>query len=232
MALRLAIGAGRLRLARQLITESLLVALAGGVAGLGVGYAGMTLFRQIELPTEPPILLAFQMDRRALFFSLAVAVASAVIFGLVPAIQATRSDLTAVMRAGDSVAPGRRRRRGRAILVGGQVAISLVLLAIAMFMYRGFRTQLASGPGYRTDHLLMMTFDPTLVRYSNTQSQQFFQQVAERVRQVPGVTRVTMMSPWCRTWALNPAVKPWLDWSMQLCSPGLRLPRDRPKKAR
>lgn len=192
MALRLAIGAGRRRLVRQLITESLLVALAGGVAGLGVGYAGMTLFRQIELPTEPPLLLAFQMDRRALFFSLAVAVASAVIFGLVPAIQATRSDLTAVMRAGDSVAPGRRRRWGRVILVGGQVAISVVLLAIAMFMYRGFGTQLASGPGYRTDHLLMMTFDPTLVRYSNTQSQQFFQQVAERARQVPGVTRVTM----------------------------------------
>jgi putative ABC transport system permease protein len=192
MALRLAIGAGRRRLVRQLITESLLIALAGGVAGLGVGYAGMTLFRQIELPTDLPILLAFQMDRRALFFSLAVAVASAVIFGLVPAIQATRSDLTAVMRAGDSVAPGRRRRWGRAILVGGQVAISVVLLAIAMFMYRGFRTQLASGPGYRTDHLLMMTFDPTLVRYSNAQSQQFFQQVAERIRQVPGVTRVTM----------------------------------------
>jgi predicted permease len=97
-----------------------------------------------------------------------------------------------VMRAGDSVAPGRRRRWGRAILVGGQVAISVVLLAISMFMYRGFRTQLASGPGYRTDHLLMMTFDPTLVRYSDTQSQQFFQQVAERARQVPGVTRVTM----------------------------------------
>ena len=192
MALRLAIGAERRRLARQLITENLLVALAGGVAGLGVGYAGMTLFRQIELPTEPPIALAFQMDRRTLFFSLAVAVASAVIFGLVPAIQATRSDLTAVMRAGDSVAPGRRRRRGRAILVGGQVAVSVVLLAIAMFIYRGFGAQLASGPGYRTDHLLMMTFDPTLVRYSNTQSQQFFQQVAERARLVPGVTRVTM----------------------------------------
>src|SRR4029450_3270417 len=144
MALRLAIGAGRRRLVRQLITESLLIALAGGVAGLGVGYAGMTLFRQMRRPNGIVMLLAFQMDRRVLLFSLAVAVASALIFGLVPAIQATRSDLTAVMRAGDSVAPGRRRRWGRAILVGGQVAISVVLLSIAMFMYRGFRTQLAS----------------------------------------------------------------------------------------
>src|SRR4029079_17308757 len=89
MPLRLAIGAGRGRLVRQLVTESLLLAIAGGVAGLGVGYAGMTLFRQVELPTDLPISLAFRMDRRALLFSLVVALASAVIFGLVPAIQAT-----------------------------------------------------------------------------------------------------------------------------------------------
>ena len=110
------------------MTESLLIAIAGGVLGLGVGYAGMTLFRQIELPTDLPIALSFQMDRRALLFSLVVAVVSAVLFGLVPAIQATRTDLTAVMKASDSVAPGRRRRWGRAVLVGGQVAVSVVLL--------------------------------------------------------------------------------------------------------
>src|SRR5207245_4154843 len=69
MALRLAIGAGRGRLVRQLVTESLLVAIAGGVAGLAVGYAGMTLFRQIELPTDLPISLSFRMDRRTLIFS-------------------------------------------------------------------------------------------------------------------------------------------------------------------
>jgi macrolide transport system ATP-binding/permease protein len=192
MALRLAIGAGRGRLVRQLVTESLLIAVAGGVLGLGVGYAGMTLFRQIELPTDLPISLSFQMDRRALLFSLIVAVASAVLFGLVPAIQATRTDLTAVMKASDSVAPGRRRRWGRAVLVGGQVAVSVVLLVVAMFMYRGFRQQLANGPGYRTDHLLMMSFDPGLVRYTESQSQRFFEQVAERARAVPGVKTVTM----------------------------------------
>src|SRR5262245_34532542 len=192
MALRLAIGAGRARLIRQLVTESLLLAIAGGVGGLVIGYAGMTLFRQIELPTDLPIALSFQMDRRALIFSLIVAVASAVIFGLVPAIQATRTDLTAVMKAGDAVAPGRRRRWGRALLVGGQVAISVVLLVVALFMYRGFGQQVAGGPGYRTDHLLMMSFNPSLVRYSAAQSAQFFQQVAERARTVPGVTSVSM----------------------------------------
>jgi predicted permease len=152
----------------------------------------MLLFRQIEVPTDLPVTLAFRMDRRALLFSLTVAVVSAVIFGLVPAIQATRTDLTAVMKSGDSVAPGRRRRWGRAILVGGQVAVSVVLLVIAMFMYRGFREQLAGGPGYRTDHLLMMTFDPSLVRYTDSQAEQFFAQLADRVRQVTGLTAVTM----------------------------------------
>jgi putative ABC transport system permease protein len=192
MALRLAIGAGRGRLIRQLVTESLLIAAAGGVLGLGVGYAGMILFRQVELPTDLPISLSFQMDQRALLFSLVVAVASAVIFGLVPAIHATRTDLTAVIKSSDTSAPGRRRRWGRAVLVGGQVAVSVVLLVVAMFMYRGFREQLAAGPGYRTDHLLMMSFDPGLVRYTEAQSQQFFQQVAERARTVPGVKTVTM----------------------------------------
>ena len=119
-------------------------------------------------------MLTFQMDRRALGFSFIVAVVSAVLFGLVPAIQATRTDLTAVMKASDSVAPGRRRRWGRTILVGGQVPVSVVVLVVAMFMYRAFGAQLSNGPGYRIDHLLMMGFDPSLVRYSEEQSQQFF----------------------------------------------------------
>jgi len=132
------------------------------------------------------------MDRRALIFSFLVAVASALVFGLVPALQATRTDLTAVMKAGDAVAPGKRRRWGRAVLVCGQVAVSVVLLVVAMFMYRGFGQQLANGPGYRTDHLLMMSFDPRLVRYSEAQTQQFFAHVAERARTVPGVASVSM----------------------------------------
>ena len=192
MALRLAIGAGRGRLIAQLVTESVLIAVVGGLAGLGIGYAGMTVFRQIQLPTDLPIMLSFRLDQRALVFSFIVAVASAVLFGLVPAIQATRTDLTAVMKAGDAVAPKRRRRWGRAILVGGQVAVSVVLLVVAMFMYRGFREQLVNGPGYRTDHLLLMGFDTTLTRYSELQSERFFEQLAERARGVPGVTNVTL----------------------------------------
>lgn len=194
MALRIAIGAGRGRLVRQLITESLLIAIAGGVAGLGVGYAGMTLFRQIQVPTDLPVAIAFRMDARALLFSLAVAVVSAILFGLSPAIQATRTDLAAVMKAGDSVAPGRRRRWGRSLLVGGQVAVSVVLLVVALFMYHSFERQLASGPGYRTDHLLIMSIDTSLVHYTDAQSTAFFKEVADRARAVPGVTNVALTS--------------------------------------
>jgi len=192
MALRLAIGAGRGRLIRQLITESLLIAIAGGAAGLGIGYAGMMLFRQIQIPSDLPIMLAFQMDRRALLFSLAVSVASALLFGLVPALSAARSDLTAVMKAGDATAPGRRRRWGRALLVGGQVAVSVVVLVVALFMYRGFGKQLSSGPGYRTDHLMVVRVDTGLVRYTPEQSAKFFKDLSDRAHEVPGVVNATL----------------------------------------
>ena len=78
------------------------------------------------------------------------------------------------------------------MLVAGQVAVSVVLLVVALFMYRGFRQQIVNGPGYRTDHLLMMSFDTSLLRYTDAQSRQFFDQVAERARRVPGVKTVTM----------------------------------------
>jgi putative ABC transport system permease protein len=192
MALRLAIGAGRGRLVTQLVTESLLVAIVGGILGLAVGYAGMLVFRQIQIPSDLPIALGFQLDRRALMVSFALAVLSALVFGVVPAVQASRTDLTAVMKAGDAVAPGRRRRWGRTILVGAQVSVSVVLLVVAMFMYRGFGAQVANGPGYRIDHLLMMSVDPSLVRYGDAQSQQFFEQLGDQARTVAGVTNLTL----------------------------------------
>ncbi|HEX2452888.1 MAG TPA: ABC transporter permease [Vicinamibacterales bacterium] len=193
MAMRLAIGAGRARLIRQLMTESLLIALAGGVLGLAVGYGGIKLFQQVRIPTDLPVALTFQLDRRALVFSLVVAVLSAVLFGLAPAIQTSRADLTMVMKGGETMV-GRRRRWGRNLLVGGQVAVSVVLLVLAAFMYRGFQQQLSSGPGYRTDHLLMMSFDPSLVHYTEDETRRFFLQLAERARSLPGVKSVALAS--------------------------------------
>jgi putative ABC transport system permease protein len=187
IALRLAIGAGRPRVIRQLITENVLISIAGGMLGLGVGYAAVTLFSRIQIPTDLPIVAAFELDRRALLVSLVVALVSALLFGLAPALRSTRADLTAVMKATDAAGFGRRRRWGRAVLVAGQVAVSVVLLVVATFIYRGFAYQLSSGPGFRTDHLLMMSFAPSQMGYSDVQAVRFFEQVAARARLVPGV---------------------------------------------
>ena len=194
IALRLAIGASRPRVIRQLITESVLIAMLGGGLGLAVGYAGVTLFRGVRIPTDLPVAFRFAIDQRALAFSFVVALVSAVLFGLVPAIRATHADLTSVMKATDAAGFGQRRRWGRGLLVGGQVAVSVILLAVAMFMYRGFQRLLERGPGYRTDHLLLMSFDPGLVGYTEAEAQQFFEQMAERARSVPGVKSAALVS--------------------------------------
>lgn len=187
IAVRLAIGAGRPRLIRQLLTESLLLAVLGGLAGLGIGYAGVIFFRQIQVPSDLPFKISVNLDQRVLLFSLLVAVASVVLFGLAPAIQTTRTDLVSALKSSTGDTRDRRSRWGRNLLVCGQVAISLVLLVVTTFIYRGFRNELSVDPGVRKDHLLMMTFDPRLVRYNDAQTAEFFRQVVERARSVAGV---------------------------------------------
>ncbi len=194
IALRLAIGAGRVRLVRQLITESLLIAVGGGVLGVAVGYAGVRVFQHIQIPSDLPVSLDFQLDRRALVFSLIVAAASALLFGLVPALQTTRLDLNTAMKTGDADMGGSQRRLGRRLLVGAQVAVSVILLVVATFMYRSFIRQVGSGPGYRTDHVLMMGLDTSLVHYSDVDSRVFFERLGDRAREVPGVRLAALSS--------------------------------------
>jgi predicted permease len=187
IALRLAIGAGRARLIRQLLTESLVLALAGEVCGIAVAYAGVLFFSRIEIPSDLPIKLTVQLDQRALWVSLAVSLASAVLFGLAPALQITRPNLVNALKTAGADAPGRKRLFGRNLLVVGQVAASMVLLLVAATLFQTFHAAQVQGPGYRTDHLLMMSFNPSLVRYSDAQAQWFFRQIAERARSAAGV---------------------------------------------
>ena len=186
IALRLAIGAGRSRLVRQLLTESMLIAAIGGALGLIVGYAGVLVLRQFQIPTDLPIVVSFELDRRALAFGIAVSSVTAVLVGLGPALQSTRADLMAVMKASGATGLGRSRRWGRALLVGGQVTIAVMVLVTATVMFRSFRAAVAAGPGYRTDHLLQLSLNPTLVGATEAQAQRLFEQIAERARTVPG----------------------------------------------
>ena len=92
-----------------------------------------------------------------------------------------------MLKAADADSSGKQRLWGRNALVVAQVALSLVLMIVAAMLFRGFRSELMGGPGFRTDHLVMMSFDPTLVRYGERQTQQFYKQLSERARSTPGV---------------------------------------------
>jgi predicted permease len=182
LALRMALGAGPGRVVRLLVTESLLLATAGGLVGLLVGYAGILLFRQFRIPTDLPIAPEFALDRRGLIVSATVVLGSALLFGLAPAIRSSRTQLTAAMKADDGAGVNRRRTWGRHLLVGVQVALSVVLLVMATFAYRAFNERFDSGPGFRTDHVAMMWFQPSLVGYAPEAAQRFYERVVSDAR--------------------------------------------------
>jgi predicted permease len=190
IALRLALGAGRLRLIRLLLTESLILATLGGVAGIAVGYGMIEWFHSkdaIIFATELPVAVPFQMDKRVLLVCIGLSVLSAFLCGLAPALQSTRVDLVNALKSADADVPGRKRLWGRNMLVVAQVAMSLMLLTASFLMARGFQHDLLVGTSFTKDHLLMANFDPRLIQYNAMQTQQFYKQLAERMRETPGV---------------------------------------------
>ncbi len=190
IAVRLALGAGRFRLIRLLLTESLILAMLGGLAGMVIGYGIVEWFHTKEsiiFMTELPAAVPFQMDNRALLASLALSVLSAVLCGLAPALQSTRVGLVNGLKSADVDVPGRKRLWSRNALVVAQVSTSLMLLTAAFLMARSFEQSFLEGTAFAKDHLLMVKFDPRLVQYNAPQTQQFYELLADRVRETPGV---------------------------------------------
>ena len=190
IAVRLALGAGRLRLIRLLLTESLILAILGGLGGIAIGYGLVNWFHSKEsivFETELPMAVPFHMDKRVLLACVGMAVLSALLFGLAPAVQSTRVDLVNALKSADVDVPGRKRLWGRNLLVVAQVSMSLMLLTAAFLMARGFQHTLLEGTDFTKDHLLMTSFDPRLVQYNAAQTQQFYKLLAERMRETPGV---------------------------------------------
>src|SRR5208337_4575611 len=109
-------------------------------------------------PSDLPFVFSAAVDERALIFTLAVSVVSTLLFGLAPALRATRPDLVPALKSIDADSAGRRRLWGRNAIVAAQVALSMVLLAVSGVLVEGFRSTLAQGPGYRTDRLLLASF--------------------------------------------------------------------------
>jgi predicted permease len=160
------------------------------LAGIGIGY-GIVLwfqsFQNVIFMTDLPFSIPFRMDTRVLLASLALSAFSALLCGLVPALQSTRVDLVNGLKSADVDVPGRKRLWGRNVLVVAQVSASLMLLTAAFLMVRGFQHDLREGTGFAKDHLLMVSFDPRLVQYNAPQTQQFYKLLAERARVAPGV---------------------------------------------
>ncbi|HTU47196.1 MAG TPA: ABC transporter permease [Bryobacteraceae bacterium] len=194
IAVRLAIGAGRGSLVRQLLLENLLLALLGGLAGIAIAYAGAAYFRRLPIPTDLPVVIDVGLDHRVLWFTLAVSLLSTLLFGLTPALRATHPDLVPALKATDADSTGHRRLWGRNLIVAGQVALSLVLLVVSAVLVQGFDSQLAQGPGFRTDHLFLTSFDTQLVRYSNDQTRRFYKELLDRTRSAPGVKSAALTS--------------------------------------
>ncbi len=194
IALRLAVGASRLSLIRQLLLENLLLALAGGAAGLLLAMGGIEFFNSIPIPPEVPLDFTFRLDERALLFTLAAALLSTLVFGLTPALGTTRLDPINALKERDGTGSRSTRLWGRNIVVSGQVALSLVLLLISAMLVNGFRAQLQQGPGYRIDHLQLMSFDPNLLHYTEAQSALFYKQLLDKTQMVPTITSATLSS--------------------------------------
>jgi predicted permease len=193
IAVRLAMGAGRARLIRQLLTESILLSFAGAAAGFALAVMATRVISRFELPLPFPIVFDLNVDARVLAFTAALSILTGVLFGLAPALRATRPNLVAELK-NESTIFGRSRGFGlRNSLVVVQVALSLVLLASAGLFLRSLRNAFSIDIGMKPDNILLMAFDPKLHGYSRTKTQQFLISLRERVSALPGVRSVSFV---------------------------------------
>ena len=194
MAIRLAIGAGRTALVRQLLFESLLLALGGGLLGIVVADAGAAFFSSIPIPTDLPFRITATVDHRVLLFTLVLSVTSTVLFGLAPALGMSRQDLVPALKSTQGGGSGKRSLWGRNTLVAVQVALALVLLVTSAVLVQGFRAELSQGAGFRPEGLFLTSFDTRLARYNDAQGKEFYDKLLRNIRSSPGVRSAALTS--------------------------------------
>src|ERR1700730_7038 len=189
MAVRLALGAGRGRIVRQLLTESILLSVIGGIGGVVLAYWLGDMLLSLLPPTPFPVALNPQPDARVLLFAFALAILSGVVFGLAPALQTARWDLTQGLRerASSSGGGGAHRWNLRNLLVIGQIAVSLLLLIGSALFLKAFHKAQAIDPGFRTENLSILTIDPGLAGYDKTRGAQVTRAILDQVRHDPRV---------------------------------------------
>jgi putative ABC transport system permease protein len=194
IAMRLALGASRARLVRQLLTESMLLALMGGVAGLILAVWTNELLKATPPPTGIfSFNLDFHIDGSVLLFTLALSLLTGIVFGLAPAWQSSRPDLVAALKdEAQSTFHGQWRFNLRNVLVIAQVALSLMLLIGAGLFLRSLRHAHSIDPGFDTNKILTASLNINLLRYTKTQGKEFYRQVIERIESLPGVQSASL----------------------------------------
>ncbi len=201
MAVRLAMGASRRRLVRQLLTESVFLGFLSGVVGVFIGYAGLHLLFG-ALPSAANFI-APKLDATVLVFALAVSLATGFLFGTIPALRASRVSVAETLKE-EARTTGRARRRvtlANALLVG-QVAFSFLLLVTAALFLRSIGRAYGLDPGFQTAHLAIFMTNPGQAGYGKPQGRAFYKEVRERVARMPGVESVSWSSNiplWART---------------------------------
>ncbi|HEV2915200.1 MAG TPA: ABC transporter permease [Pyrinomonadaceae bacterium] len=188
IAIRAALGAGRLRIIRQLLTESILLSVLGGGLGLFLAYWSLDLLWAYRPPFFDQNALSLDLDRRVLVFTILLSVLTGIIFGLAPALQSTRTDLVSELKE-KTGQPNQTRRRFslRNMLVVAQVALSLVALIGAGLFLRSLRNAQQINPGFETKKLLVMSFDLGAQGYNEARGLEFNRQAQARVEAIPGV---------------------------------------------
>jgi predicted permease len=194
MAVRLALGASTGRIVRQLLTESLILALAGGIAGLVLGELAinpLVVFTAIRETTGAAIAI----NLRVLFFTLGISCATGLIFGIMPAFSAARSDPNSGLKEGARGSTSGHRRRMQALLLVSETALTVLLLVCAGLLLRSFVKALDASPGFGTENVLVFDLSVSNSKAPSTADKvRFGQRMIERLQQIPGVLNVGMAS--------------------------------------
>lgn len=195
IAVRISLGAGRVRLIRQLLTESVLLGLFSGVLGFLFGYAGCRILESFRPAEYAENLADLRLNASVFVFAFAVAVLTGLIFGIVPAVRSSRVSVAEVLKE-ETRSAGRSRGRvglGNALLAG-QVAVSLVLLVVAALFLRSVEREYLIDPGFQTKHLALVMLYPGQAGYDRVRTEQFYKQALERIARIPGISSVSWAS--------------------------------------
>jgi macrolide transport system ATP-binding/permease protein len=198
IGIRLAIGAGRLQIVRQLLVESMLLALLGGALGILFAFWGTDLIHASIPPLHMPVDLDFSPDPLVLKWMTVVTLLTGVIFGLAPALIASRIDLVSVLKS-EATGQGKWQRSSktgrwnlRGLLVIAQVSISIVVLVCAGLFIRSLNLVRNSDPGFVADNLITMRLAPGLLGYSDAEGKRYFSELVRRVESLPGVRTASL----------------------------------------